>query len=154
MLRWPSAVEMGQHPLSCSFSTWAVSSDLSFLSPFLLESSDNDSHGNRLVSRTAAPHNRCCVGGRRRGRPESSPIFPFLCSRRICFSATFPSKHSPDRRCLAHRFLKHEMIWVWWFGHNETKNSKMRKQECDHHTYKKQLYTWVKSRDQKKKSSN
>lgn len=27
----------------------------------------------------------------------------------------------------------------------------MKKQECDHSTYKKQLYTWVKSKDQKEK---
>lgn len=102
-----------------------------------------------LVSNTAALHNRRCVGGRQLGGLSSVPVFSFLCSGRICFSATFPSKHSPDRSCLLHRFLNDEMVWL--LGHNKTKNSKMKKQQYDQHTYKKQLYTWVKSRDQKKK---
>lgn len=47
-----------------------------------------------LLSKPTAVHNRLC---RRRPAPGlwSVQFFSFLHSGRICFSATFPSKHSP-----------------------------------------------------------
>ena len=85
-------------------------SDPHFLLPFLLGSSDSASLCSQLVSGPTTLHNRRCGEGWWRGGPESGPVFSFLCSGRICFSATFPSKHSPAGRCLLHRFLNDEMI--------------------------------------------
>lgn len=150
----PSAGETRLHPPSCdscSFSTVPFPLTRIFCEPSSWDPLAMTHRAIGPVSNTTALRNTCCVGGKPLGGLSSVPAFSFLCSGRICFSATFPSKHIPVRRCLLHRFLNDEMIWVWLRSHNETKNSKMKKQYCEHHTYKKQLYTWVISRDQKKK---
>lgn len=121
----PSALGTGQHRPSCQSCPSSLWLAFSVTLPLGI---DNDSLCNQLISGPTTLHNRRCGEGWRLGGPESGPVFSFLCSGRICFSATFPSKHSPAGRCLLHRFLNDEMIWVWRLGHNETKNSKMKKQ--------------------------
>lgn len=98
-----------------------------------------------------SPPQSRCVGGKQLGRLSRDQLFPFSLQGGFAFQPHFPQNTAPagDAYCTDFWTMK----WSE-FGDlviTKLKTVRWKKEECDHHTYKKQLYTWVKSKDQKRK---
>lgn len=93
-----------------------------------------------VSSSAVPPPSTIDAGEKAGGLVDQSPdrFFPFSVQGGFAFQPCFPQTQ-PRREMLTAQTPNDELIRAWRLGHSGTKNSEMKKQQCDHRTYKKQL---------------